>query len=287
MEGYRITLNKKLSSVFPIILGAATVSEAYRIKEVIENYKNQDYYYKFINTGTIDPYKSLWGIKTTQYIKDRYEKPIVKASDLKKINPERLKQSLSPKIIIAGMSLRIEAIFDKGEYCAGKSTSIIMGESADLKTLTGILNSKVASFWLSKYFNSLSMAGGYFNIGPNELGLIPVPNKLEFPLYHISNTVDYLITQRKIGSKSIFFESLIDAMVYELYFPDEIKTAGCEVLKHLATLPELKDDWSDEKKLATIEQVYKEFSHPVHPVGIAIEKQKTVPEVRIIEGLDK
>jgi hypothetical protein len=33
----RISLNKKLSSVFPVILGAATVNEAYQIKEVIEN----------------------------------------------------------------------------------------------------------------------------------------------------------------------------------------------------------------------------------------------------------
>lgn len=44
------------------------------------------------------------------------------------------------------------------------------------------------------------------------------------------------------------------AMVYELYLPEEIKTAGCEVLKHLTseTLVLLSDDWSDEKKLQTI-----------------------------------
>jgi hypothetical protein len=71
------------------------------------------------------------------------------------------------------------------------------------------------------------------------------------------------------------------------YFPEEIKSAGCEVLKHLTNLPELKDDWNDEKKLATIEKVYKELSDPAHPVSIDMEKMKTVPEVRIIEGLDK
>ena len=52
-------------------------------------------------------------------------------------------------------------------------------------------------------------------------------------------------------------------------------------------LPELNDDWSDEKKMKTIEKVYKELSDPTHPVSTAMEKQKTVPEVRIIEGLDK
>jgi len=52
-------------------------------------------------------------------------------------------------------------------------------------------------------------------------------------------------------------------------------------------LPELKDVCPDEKKLAVIAKVYRELSDPKHPVSIAMKKQKTVPEVRIIEGLDK
>ena len=68
---------------------------------------------------------------------------------------------------------------------------------------------------------------------------------------------------------------------------DEIKATKGEVLKHLSDLPELKDDWSDEKKVKTIEKVYQELSNPNHPVAIAMERQKTVKEVRIIEGLDK
>ena len=62
---------------------------------------------------------------------------------------------------------------------------------------------------------------------------------------------------------------------------------GSEVLEHLTSLLELKDGWSDEKKLKAINKVCKELSDPKHLVSIAMEKQKTVPEVRIIEGLDK
>ncbi|MEN6624002.1 MAG: hypothetical protein ABFD50_20955 [Smithella sp.] len=50
---------------------------------------------------------------------------------------------------------------------------------------------------------------------------------------------------------------------------------------------ELKDEWPDEKKLKVVEKIYKELSDPRHPVSIAMAKQKTIPEVRIIEGLDK
>ncbi|MCK5056699.1 MAG: hypothetical protein KAT34_08590 [Candidatus Aminicenantes bacterium] len=49
----------------------------------------------------------------------------------------------------------------------------------------------------------------------------------------------------------------------------------------------MKDDWFDEKKLAVIVKMYKEFSDPSHPVATAMGKMKTEPEVRIIEGLDK
>ena len=114
---------------------------------------------------------------------------------------------------------------------------------------------------------------------------------LPIPEIHINiqqkffNIVDFILATKKNKKDSFFFERLINTMVYELYFPDEIKASDAEVLKYLINLPELKDDWSDEKKLKTIEEVYKELSDPKHPVSIAMEKQKTVPEVRIIEGL--
>ncbi|MFH2108540.1 MAG: N-6 DNA methylase [Chrysiogenia bacterium] len=81
--------------------------------------------------------------------------------------------------------------------------------------------------------------------------------------------------------------TVLDALVFELYFPGKIKAANAEVLKHLTNLPELKDDWSDEQKMKIIKKVNQELSNPKHPVSIAMEKQKNVPEVRIIEGLDK
>lgn len=103
----------------------------------------------------------------------------------------------------------------------------------------------------------------------------------------LNKIVHYTIISKRNDEISIsdFWERLIDAIVYELYFPDEIKAADAELLKHLTNLPALQDGWSDE--LAVIQKVYREISNPSHPVAIAMEKMKTVPEVRIIEGLDK
>ena len=172
---------QKINSYQPIstlnvnIYGAATVSEAYDIKPLIEEYNDSaEKYFKFINTGTIDPYKSYWGIKRTQYIKGAYIRPIINMSGLKKISSRRYEQSISPKIIVAGMSLNFEAIYDEGQYVAGKSTTIITGEPTELKYYTAIINSKLLSFWLTICYNSLKMAGGYINIGVNEISSIPI-----------------------------------------------------------------------------------------------------------------
>ncbi len=46
------------------IISACTVNESYKMKEIILDKKNMDIDdFKFINSGTIDPYKTLWGKK--------------------------------------------------------------------------------------------------------------------------------------------------------------------------------------------------------------------------------
>lgn len=214
----KITTNDKLISHYPQIIGAATVGEAYQIKNIIKELGDETNYFKFINTGTIDRYQSLWGVKRTQYIKQGYDYPILRVNDLQSLSHSRYQQSTSSKIIIAGMAIIIEAFFDTGEFCAGKSTSIILGESEGLKTLTGILNSTLVSFWFSKYFNSLSMAGGYFNIGNNEIGLIPIP-AIAFPNIRLNKIVNRLIDIKNENpqAETTSLERSIDEIVYKLY----------------------------------------------------------------------
>ncbi len=160
------------------ITGSATVSEAYKIKEVLFDEEFDNDSFKLINTGTIDPYQSLWSIKNTQYIKDSYVFPRVKKEDINSINVNRYNQSVSAKIIIAGMSNKIEAFLDiNGDYLAGKSTSIILDEKEKLLYLLGLLNSKLVSFYINKVLHSLKMAGGYLNINNNVLKKIPIVNE--------------------------------------------------------------------------------------------------------------
>jgi hypothetical protein len=97
--------------------------------------------------------------------------------------------------------------------------------------------------------------------------------------------------------ETIFVKDETKFFSYELYFPDEIKAAECEMLKHLNNLPEIDTndnnvethdvETQDFASLQTIEKVHQELSTPTHPVSIAMKKMRDIPEIRIIEGLNK
>ena len=202
------------------VLGAATVNEAYAIKEFIMDAQAKKDSLKIINTGTIDKYVSLWGINPMQYIKGRYLYPRISSSDLIRINGTRLSQACSKKIIVAGMSKEIEATYDNGETLAGKSTSIILSSDDDLlKYVLGIINSKLVSFNTGIIFNSLKMSGGFLNIGTREIQSIPLPETTFDKRTEIVAMVNKILQMKTLDNTSdtSAIESEIDHLVYHLY----------------------------------------------------------------------
>jgi hypothetical protein len=217
----KISQNKKLGEINNLVLGAATVNEAYKLKEIVcelEDVYEHDFK-KLINSGTIDPYTSLWGQKKTQYIKSSYVKPVVKNVDLCELLSRRFNQSDNKKLIIAGMSKRIEVFYDLGEYIAGKSTTIILDNGKiDLVYLLGVLNSKIISYWYQIYFSSLSLAGGYLRISNNEIKKIPIvmPDKeSEEKIINLANKIQKIKLNNSIDTSAL--EKEIDEIIMDLY----------------------------------------------------------------------
>jgi tRNA1(Val) A37 N6-methylase TrmN6 len=220
-----------LSLYFTRVKGASTVKEAYRISKVLReagDYSESEHNIcsKFINTGTIDKYSSLWSETKTTYIKKSYQKPIINHSDLIKINPIRLEQAKVPKIIIAGMVKEIEAYYDsRGEYLAGKSTIIILPDEQlniserELIALTGIINSKILSFWASISLDSSKMAGAYYNLSKETIKKMPIP-RLELlgksGLYDLVSQVIFS-KEKDFNTDTKYYEDKINNIVYDLY----------------------------------------------------------------------
>lgn len=199
---------------------AATVSEAYELKNYLSGSQEPSLingtYKKFINTGTIDPYISLWGIKPTQYIKTSCRYPIVLDHDLRQFSNFRSEQANSEKIIIAGMSKRLECYYDQGEYLAGKSTSIIYKSEIDLKFILAVLNSRLISFFYKYYFKSAALSGGYYNVGANQLKEIPIA----FDKSAAALIVNEVLKLENLKHDSTDYELAIkniDRLTYSLY----------------------------------------------------------------------
>jgi len=76
-------------------------------------------------------------------------------------------------------------------------------------------------------------------------------------------------------------------MVFELYFKDEIKKAGCDILKHLTHLTPISDDMSDEQKMQIITSTFNELYDQNHPVRRNLAGMDEIEEIRIIKGLEK
>ena len=212
----KINNHPRLFNMDVDILGAATVADAYEIKKLVEEEDSTHLGFKLINSGTIDPYQPLWGIKTCRYIKGGYLKPIVSKDKLQQYSRTRYQQANSSKIVVASMTIRYEAYLDiDGNYIAGKSTTIILGPIDELYYYIGIINSKLASFWLNITFNSLKMSGEAINVGRNELGLLPIPKK-QFDFKQIINRI---MEEKKYNpsADTSALESEIDRLVYQLY----------------------------------------------------------------------
>ena len=210
------------------VKGAATVSEAYELKKILTDEMKYDAtFFKFINTGTIDRYTSLWHNSKTQYIKRGYFCPIVLKDDLHSLYPKRYVDASAVKIIIGGMTKILECYFDTGEYLAGKSTVLVLEDAINLKYLIGLLNSKLLTFFYRTYFSSLSLAGGFLRIGAPQIKRLPIAIGDDKASSQIIELVTKICIEKQTDTTADTnaLETEIDRLVYELYSltEDEIK----------------------------------------------------------------
>ena len=196
----------RLGSLFNTA-AAATVAEAYELKEIISDNESAKSG-KIINTGTIDPYTTSWGVNSMNYIKDRYKYPYVDINQLKDKEWHKLN-----KIIIAGMALRIEATYSHSdEYLPAKSTAVIYskdGGDTALKSLLALLNSRYVSYLFKQENSQLSMAGGYMNINAGNVADIQIPLQM-ISSEHLANSADIMLKlSAELQNKDNAFKQIV------------------------------------------------------------------------------
>ncbi|MEZ4941925.1 MAG: TaqI-like C-terminal specificity domain-containing protein [Saprospiraceae bacterium] len=192
-----------------------------------------------------------------------------------------------PKILWGELSDAPKFSYEDKGYYPEATLFLLTGEN--LKFLLAILNSK-AGEW---YFNQIATTSG---MGTNRWKKYKI-EELPIPLAHSTqeNTIERLVEyilwlkprhleQTSPDTQLIcdYLEQVVDGAVFELYFSEQLRKAGCVVLEHLEGLPALETGKEEE----TIRKVFQRIFDKDHPVRNALFYMRTVPEVKIIlDGL--
>lgn len=159
------------------------------------------------------------------------------------------------------------------------------------KYLMTVLNSKTMEWYLDKVSSSTG-------VGTNQWSKIfveqlPIPELSEIARNPYENIAEYLIylndpTQAPVLEKvsnenmSQVFEDLVNMMVYELYFEEEMKTKGIDVLQFV-TEKAFPDISKIEDKKAVIQKVYYELQQKDNPIRnrilVASSRSETIARI--------
>ncbi|BBY84170.1 Eco57I restriction-modification methylase domain-containing protein [Mycolicibacterium pulveris] len=128
---------------------------------------------RIINTGTIDPYASMWGLRQFRKQGRTFLEPYL---DLSEVSDQRRKLYQSPKIIFAKIALRTEAFYDEnGEYASIDTNCIhSFNEQFLPEYVLAWVNSRLYNYVFSCLFDGARMEGGYLGFSSPNLRCTPI-----------------------------------------------------------------------------------------------------------------
>jgi len=134
----------------------------------------------FLVSGNVDRYK--YNNKNVTYLKNKLKNAYIRVVGQNILAEQKINFFNNPKIVIAGMTKKIEAVYIKEPIGLGVGIyGIYYFNNYDPYFLTGILNSKFYSNYLITAFKDKHLQGGYISINKS------VIEKLPFKIFKISD----------------------------------------------------------------------------------------------------
>lgn len=126
--------------------------------------------FDFVVTGNVDRYR----VQRVQvrFMHRRFERPYL-PDDPSELTPRKRQLYRRSKILVAGMSRRLEAAWDPGGLALGVSLYAVVPRM-DPYYLLAILNSKLMSYLFRLRFQAKRLQGGYLAINKGQLGCLPI-----------------------------------------------------------------------------------------------------------------
>ncbi|OIP90079.1 MAG: hypothetical protein AUK26_10235 [Syntrophaceae bacterium CG2_30_58_14] len=185
------------------------------------------------------------------------------------------------KIVWGNLALSAQfALAKAGLYINAPSTMITPAS----RYLLAVLNSSVGDYYIRSF--GVSRSGGYFEYKPMFVENLPIP-KLDpaarLPFEILGECV--LFARGKgLDAEADLLESVIDSMVYDLYFGDDMRKAGCYVTGRIAEAARpFKADDADSFKKDYVRTLYR-FCQKDETIYHGLIHRRTVEAVRMITG---
>ena len=198
------------------VCSGATGFEAQKIKENVCEIDN-NHTIPFTVSGNIDRY--VFNNTNVRYMKDKYSRAFIYLDS--NITESKQEMWKNPKIIIAGMTKKIEACYVDTPFAIGVGVYAIYDFAGyNPFYILGILNSKSTTDFLTAEFSDKHLAGGYLAINKStiEQFLFPqnVPSDVQQRIADIAKSI-HLAKKENPKSDTATLESQIDSIVSHLH----------------------------------------------------------------------
>lgn len=191
----------------------ATGFEAESLKEFLsENEEGNSI--EFIVSGCIDRFQ--YSNTNVRFMGLKLSQAYIRKSP--KIAESKWSFWCNPKIIIAGMTKVIEAVYVKKPIGLGVGVYAIHDcNGFDPNYLTAILNSKYLTYYINIKFKDKHLAGGYLAINKSTLEKLPLVKPKKEHEVIISKKVEEILKNKSENKNTTDLENEIDLLVYKLY----------------------------------------------------------------------
>ena len=198
------------------VCSGATGFEAQKIKKNVCEIDN-NHTIPFTVSGNIDRY--VFNNTNVRYMKDKYSRAFIYLDS--NITESKQEMWKNPKIIIAGMTKKIEACYVDTPLAIGVGVYAIYDFAGyNPFYILGILNSKSTTDFLTAEFSDKHLAGGYLAINKStiEQFLFPqnVPSDVQQRIADIAKSI-HLAKKENPKSDTATLESQIDSIVSHLH----------------------------------------------------------------------
>jgi hypothetical protein len=171
---------------------------------------------------------------------------------------------------ITGGSHPLKAAYDNKQFYNKESiNNVILLENSgfDYKYILALLNSRLINWYYTRQFTNESRLT--VNLSKEYLSQIPIAKAPKVIQQRFNQVVDYLLcintlevpADQYVSNNHIIttFTEVLDAMVYEIYFPSEFSKEGLYISQDVMSIFPPIDAESGESNLLQIKQAYQQL----------------------------